>query len=461
MARERVGDFEITDVYDILEEEFEQFKYDHDDFTWWQEDETPYTEEEYRWNLFGDLQPGQEFTVTKYFGNGEKIVIPDKATQLSSGLFEGNGKIKSVIIPDSVKIISDSVFKNCTALEEVKFGKGIEDIYADAFSGCTALKEIDIPKGLTSIRNGVFSKCSALTQVVIPDNIERIGESTFADCASLSSVHLGSGLKRINYYAFRRCKLLKSITLPQSLEVVHLTAFLETGIEELYLPKNVSDIGNITSCKNLKKIEVDPENPHLLCKDNCVISRYSGMLYAAIGKYKLPDDGSIKMIFHWGLYNNPDLTEIDIPEGVTKLYSSALELCKNLRRVTLPSTLEIIGERAFGSSHALEEIVIPGSVKEIQKEAFEFSGIKKLVIKRGVKIIGINAFHCCRQLVEVHIPSSVYRIDGGPFSGDLFKDCHKNLCVYMEKWENGAHKYLARFLGKVKVEFVDRDPVCD
>ena len=460
MVGKRVGDFEIIDVYDVKQEEFERFRDEHDDFEYWQEGETIYSAEDYRDLVFGDLQPGQEFTVSKYFGGDEHIVIPDAATQLSSRLFEGNEKIKRVTIPDSVTVVSDSVFKNCTALEEVKFGKGVTEISAFAFSGCTALKEIEIPP-VAAIRNGTFSGCTALTQVTIPDSVRMLGEEAFEGCTALSCVHLGSGLKYIHSRAFKECKALKSITLPPSLQKVDLHAFAQSGIEALYLPKNVDDVGNapFLRCVNLKKIEVDPDNTHLICKDNCIVR--GGVLVAAMGDFKLPNDGSIKKIGNWMFNGNRNLTEIDIPEGVTHLYHSVFECCSNLRRVGLPSTLEVVGESDFAGCDALEEIVIPGSVETVEREAFYCSGIKRLVIKRGVKILGNNAFNGCTNLVEAYIPSSVYKIDCGYFNGALFRDCNKKLCVYMEKRENGAHTYLAKFLGKVKVKFIDKTPICD
>lgn len=463
MTGKRVGDFEIIDVYDIKQEEFERFRDEHDDFEYWQEGEIAYTEEEYREELFGDLKPEQEFTVSKYFGNDENIVIPDVATQISSGLFEGNEKIKSVTIPDSVKEISFGAFKNCTDLEEVKLGKYVTEISAYAFCGCTALKEIEIPKSVTVIRNEAFFGCSALMQVTIPDNVTHLGAGALEGCSALSCVRLGSGLKYIGSRAFACCSSLKEISLPESLQQIDIHAFNGSGITELYIPKNVSSVstGSSTSCRNLKKIEVDPNNPHLMCKNNCVIYKSSGMLVAMASNYKLPDDGSIKIIWHWAFCGDADLTEMDIPEGVTKLYHSVFACCKNLRRVSLPSTLEVIGENDFEGCTALEDIVIPGNVKEIEGRAFVHSGIKKVVIKRGVKFLGMDAFNHCKSLVEAYIPSSVYKIDCGLFSGELFRGCNENLCVYMEKRDNGVHEYLARFLGDVKVKFIDKDKIFD
>ncbi|MCH5158632.1 MAG: leucine-rich repeat domain-containing protein [Clostridiales bacterium] len=462
MTGKRVGDFEIIDVYDLLQEEYERFRDEHDDFEWWQEGETRYSAEDYHHLLFGELQPGQEIAVTKYFGSDDNIVIPDEATQLNEGLFEGNAKIKSVIIPDSVNTIGVNAFKNCTALTDVKLGKCVKDICAYAFCGCKSLKQIELPRGLTVIRRGAFMECG-LTSVTVPGSVENVCEHAFWDCTSLSSVSLENGIKRIHSGAFKGCRALKNITLPQSLTQVELYAFFDSGIEDLYIPKNVSDVSKCSylNSRTLKKIEVDPENPHLVSKCNCLIRKSSGILIAAVGDFKLPDDGSLKKIDTWVFNGNRNLTEIDIPEGVTHLYHSVFECCANLRRVSLPSTLEVVGESDFAGCDALEEIEIPGSVKEIEKEAFYCCGIRKVVIKRGVEVIGFNAFNGCKNLVEAYIPSSVYKIDCGLFNGELFRDCNKNLCVYMEKRENGSHEYLARFLGKVKVKFIDRNEIFD
>ena len=57
------------------------------------------------------------------------------------------------------------------------------------------------------------------------------------------------------------------------------------------------------------------------------------------------------------------------------------------------------------------ELLIPGTVEEIENAAFNAQGlITKVVISEGTKIIGDTAFSQCRGLQTVEIPSTVTSI---------------------------------------------------
>ena len=87
--------------------------------------------------------------------------------------------------------------------------------------------------------------------------------------------------------------------------------------------------------------------------------------------------------------------------------------------VTLPERVEEIGEGAFSGVEGLKEIIIPGTVKVIQKNAFSYNTeIEKVTMQYGVESIGDSAFEKCSSLKEVIIPDSVIEI------GDMaFRNC--------------------------------------
>lgn len=61
----------------------------------------------------------------------------------------------------------------------------------------------------------------------------------------------------------------------------------------------------------------------------------------------------------------------EIPEGWTKLEGFAFKGCKELKSITLPSSLKAIGTRAFEGCENLREITIPASVESIGYCAFK------------------------------------------------------------------------------------------
>lgn len=91
---------------------------------------------------------------------------------------------------------------------------------------------------------------------------------------------------------------------------------------------------------------------------------------------------------------------------------------KELKRVTLPDTITVIGESAFDNCWELEQVNIPGGVTEIGARAF--SGCRKitgLVIPQSVKAIGGSAFSICQLITDIEIPEGVSGIGDYMFSG--------------------------------------------
>ena len=80
-----------------------------------------------------------------------------------------------------------------------------------------------------------------------------------------------------------------------------------------------------------------------------------------------------------------------ISEGITTIEDAGFHLCA-LNSISLPTTLEIIGENSFWFNK-LDNIYLPSALKEIDDAAFAFAGIKgELLIPKSVQSIGSSAF---------------------------------------------------------------------
>ena len=106
--------------------------------------------------------------------------------------------------------------------------------------------------------------------------------------------------------------------------------------------------------------------------------------------------------------NCPNLTSMEVPEGVTKLAPYSFSGCASLTSVTLPATLTEIGEHAFDGAAGLPEITIPDNVTIIPNHAFKgCSNLTKIHLPEGLAAIYAYAFENCTSLVNVHLPDSV------------------------------------------------------
>ena len=159
-------------------------------------------------------------------------------------------------------------------------------------------------------------------------------------------------------------------------------------------------------------------------------------LVKPIGEFEMPDDGKMKIP---ASYNGLPVTKIGesafesrtdivgsvvISEGIFSIGASAFYDCSALIEVYFPSTIENIesglfgGSGAFGNCIALETIIIPDGVSDI--DDFTFSGcssLESVVIPESVKSIGRYAFKGCSALTSVIIPEAVTSIGESAFSG--------------------------------------------
>ena len=102
------------------------------------------------------------------------------------------------------------------------------------------------------------------------------------------------------------------------------------------------------------------------------------------------------------------LTNVIIPDSVTKIGIEAFYDCKNLTNLIIGNRVASIGLRAFKNCEKLTSVTIPDSVTKIGIEAFyDCKNLTNLIIGNRVASIGLRAFKNCEKLTSVTIPDSV------------------------------------------------------
>ena len=120
------------------------------------------------------------------------------------------------------------------------------------------------------------------------------------------------------------------------------------------------------------------------------------------------------------LYLNGELvTNLVIPDGVTKIKLYAFENCSSLTSVTIPNSVTTIGYGAFYNCTSLTNVTIGNSVTSIENRAFQnCSSLTSIEIPNSVTSIGEGAFIGCTGLTSIEIPNSVTSI-----GDDAFYNC--------------------------------------
>ena len=257
-------------------------------------------------------------------------------------------------------------------------GKSVTSIGRRAFEGCTNLKSITIPNSVTEMGRRAFSGCSSLIGIAIPDSVTEIGKYAFDGCKSLTSITIPDGVTSIGDGAFYNCSSLTEI-------------------------KVASENSNYVSVNGV-----------LYNKDKTTIICYP------VGKkgnnYKIPD--GVTKVGSSAFIGCSSLTSITIPNSVTEIGYSVFEGCTNLKSITIPNGVTSIGDSAFEGCTSLKSITIPNGVTSIGDSAFEgCTSLKSITIPNGVTSIGDSAFEGCTSLTSITLPDSVTSIGFGAFIG--------------------------------------------
>ena len=90
---------------------------------------------------------------------------------------------------------------------------------------------------------------------------------------------------------------------------------------------------------------------------------------------------------------------------------------KRFTSLTFGKNIEGIGDSAFVGSRFESDLIIPDTIKYIERNAFLGAEVKKIIMGEGVKEIMGATFENCRQLEEIVLNDNIWRIDVFAFDG--------------------------------------------
>lgn len=160
--------------------------------------------------------------------------------------FEGEPtyiEIPEIIEGCRVTEIRDNSFYECGSLKHITLPDTLEKIGHHAFYACFSLESVTIPDSVTELGMGCFCGCENLTSVTLSDKLSRLPDSCFRSCTSLTSFEITDNITEIGDFCFSGCTSMASVSLSDSLETVGDCSFYMCGLESLYVPSNVSELG--------------------------------------------------------------------------------------------------------------------------------------------------------------------------------------------------------------------------
>lgn len=104
-----------------------------------------------------------------------------------------------------------------------------------------------------------------------------------------------------------------------------------------------------------------------------------------------------------------------IPRGITSIGAHAFENAYSLVKISLPPTIQTIGDRAFACS-GLSSITIPSNIKTLERSTFNNCfRLTTVTLPDGLEEIKAYAFANCPKLVNVNMPDSITELGSETF----------------------------------------------
>ena len=272
--------------------------------------------------------------------------------------------------------------------------------------GKQTLKEIIYPESCTNIEANAFYGCRNLKTVIAP-GVRVIGSKAFYNCYNLTDLTMSSlmySASAVFKDSFSGCNSLNiSIYDPSGVIPVTIAGDVSYGsgrytsipMKTLYIPANIREI----EIRTFGGCDMD----EILFASNSILEKISsnpnGLTSYIGGAF-----GSCK-----------NIKRVDIPESVIIIGEKAFSYCTNLETVSFGqnSKLQTIGDGAFAGCTSLKEIEIPASITVLYLSAFsECDNLKTIICHATLPPRLNNASATVPENCVLYVPNeaiSLYR----------------------------------------------------
>ncbi len=282
-----------------------------------------------------------------------------------------------------------------------------------------------------------------IQSIKIPKTVKQIGAHAFYGCAQLSAVHISdlAAWCDIDYlytssdiYSSSCCPAysaknvifylngqpLTDVVIPVSVtQIKPLTFYNWKSLKSITLNKNLKSIGTsaFTRCDNLERVNITDLNA------------WFGME----GHYNLLYSHQCNLYL-----NNKLITDVVVPEGITKIPNYVFYNNKSLKNITFHNRVDTLGMYAFSGCEALTTLVLPYSIQRLGLLSFyNCTGLQSIYVESYKPLTTNSSFENadygnCTLYVPAHCVNR-YKYAAGwqrftnivgwdPFPGDINED---------------------------------------
>ncbi len=311
------------------------------------------------------------------YSEGLKFTSNGDGTCYVSGI--GTCEDTDVVIPkvsqkwEKVVGIGERAFYNCDSLTSVVIPEGVTSIGVRAFQDCNSIKTVEIPSSVTEIGAQAFGWTERLTIILSDRNatyhmtndcIIETATKTLVVGLNSSVIPTDGSVTSIAARAFAGSKLLTTIEIPDGVTSIGEFAFLECDkLANVVIPASVTSIGSgaFSGCSGIKNMKVAAETENYYSTSDCLIEAPTKTLLVVYGDKSIPSDGSVTRIGYGAFGLQWRITELVIPDGITRLDDYAFYASRKLASITIPVSVTSIGSGVFHNCSGLANIKYEGT----------------------------------------------------------------------------------------------------
>lgn len=394
--------------------------------------------------------------------------------------FFKNGSLVTVKLPESMTELGDNIFDDCKALRGVKVPEGVTHIDGSAFQGCNILEKLNFPAKLTSVGDNAFWSCYSLELDNLPNSLLYVGREAFCNVplkalkldrkveigagafsdTPITEIEMATPCDSILGETFRDCPNLTKITIGEGLKYIGDNAFAYSPVKEAKLPSTLRDVssyafgGYSSYCPFINDIQpenhiryigrvayqcVDRDLEEYTIKDGTVTlaDNLFGIGQGNATTFHIP--ASVEQIGSQAFAGTQIKTLPEMP-GLKRIGDEAFYQCKNLKKVTIPETVEYIGAGIFSgcsniwsltynainaecasyiftnNDNHLEKIVIGDKVRRLPGGLFGGKEFTEVTLPACLERIDDYAFNGCKNLTTINLSDSLRYIGKGAFA---------------------------------------------
>lgn len=278
--------------------------------------------------------PADELPAYALHGMGiTSLVLPTSVTAIGEGSLAGISAV-SLSLP-GVTTVGEGAFAGAVKLESVALSQSSTiTLGQQAFAGCSSLSSVSLNADI--IPAGAFKNCTSLTSAAFPASLKSIGSNAFMGCTSLAQFAFGESIAEIGEGAFEGSGI-KGVELSGCTALKSIGAWAFAKCPELAsvtMPESLTEIGKGAFFDDPSLTSIDLPSGITNVED-FVLTNTSGVTTGNI----IPADAEI--IGQYAYKGMSGVTHLDLPAGLTYIGDNAMEGMVSLREIEADKTAEV------------------------------------------------------------------------------------------------------------------------